>query len=345
MRRAIAMSRRGYPAPNPHVGCVIVRDGKIVGDGFHNYAGGPHAEVNALRKAGEQARGATVYVTLEPCNHLGRTPPCVDALLAAGVSRVVAATRDPYQPAAGGLDRLRAAGLKTEHGLLDDEAREANVKWLAAIKRGYPYIVVKAASTLDGRLATPSGESKWITGELARKEAHRLRGECGAVLAGRTTVESDNPQLTVRAIKVRNQPVRIVLDPSRKLAPTNKVFDGQARTIRVVSSDPREGELRVGSLNGLLDLEELLRALYREGITSLLVEGGAHTIGSFLDAGLVDRIELFIAGKVFGAGKAWAECPFLGTLASASRFEIANLRKIGPDAWLTCFPRRASPVT
>ena len=338
MARAIALSRRGFPAPNPHVGCVIAVGEEIVGEGFHSYAGGPHAEVVALRRAKGRARGATAYVTLEPCNHHGRTPPCVDALLDAGVARVVVAALDLNAKASGGLTRLQVAGVACQSGVLEAEARAANLPWLTATERGWPYVVVKAAMTLDGRLATPAGESKWITGEPARREAHRLRAECGAVLVGRTTVEKDNPQLTVRALTVRNQPLRIVLDPWRRIAQGYHAFDTCAPSLRVVAGEPRDGEMRVGYRNGYLDLPDLLSNLYKRGVTSLLVEGGAHTIGSFFDAGLVDRLELFVAGKVFGAGKSWVERPFPGPVASASGFGIYRVRRVGADLWVTCLP-------
>jgi diaminohydroxyphosphoribosylaminopyrimidine deaminase/5-amino-6-(5-phosphoribosylamino)uracil reductase len=338
MARAIELSRQGFPAPNPHVGCVIASGTEIVGEGFHDFAGGPHAEVVALGAAGERARGATVYVTLEPCNRQGRTPPCVDALLEAGVARVVAACAEPNSQMAGGLVRLAEAGVQIASGLLESEAREANLLWMTAVERGRPYVIVKAAMTLDGRLATPEGESKWITGEEARKEGHILRAECGSVLVGRTTVEKDNPRLTVRSLEVTNQPTRIVLDPWRRIAQGYHVFDAEAPNIRVVAGEPRPGELKVGYRNGYLDLSQLLQGLYARGITSVLVEGGAHTIGSFFDAGLVDRLELFIAGKVFGAGKSWLERPFPGPVASAGAFEFADVRRIGSDVWLTCLP-------
>jgi diaminohydroxyphosphoribosylaminopyrimidine deaminase/5-amino-6-(5-phosphoribosylamino)uracil reductase len=340
MSRAIALARRGYPAPNPHVGCVIAQGDEILGEGFHDYAGGPHAEVVALRKAKIRARNATAYVTMEPCNHHGRTPPCVDALLEAGIARVVVSGADPTPVGGGGLARLAMAGVTTESGFMAQEARASNLLWLTAIERGWPYVVVKAAMTLDGRIATQSGESKWITGESARKEAHRLRAECGAVLAGRTTVEKDDPHLTVRTVRIQNQPTRIVLDPGRKIAPNHHVFDSEAQTIRVVAGEARSGEIKCGYKNGYLDLKELLATLFVLGITSVLVEGGAHTIGSFFDAGLVDRLELFIAGKVFGAGITWVERPFTGPVAGAPGFNINRIRKAGEDLWLTCVPER-----
>jgi diaminohydroxyphosphoribosylaminopyrimidine deaminase / 5-amino-6-(5-phosphoribosylamino)uracil reductase len=335
MARAIKLSLRGYPAPNPHVGCVIANGTEIVGEGYHDHAGGPHAEAVALLKAGARAKGATVYVTLEPCNHFGRTPPCSEALIAAGVKRVVAAGPDPNPRAVGGLARLREAGIETSVGLMADEARAANLAWLKAVERGWPFVVVKAAMTLDGKIATPSGESKWITGEAARKEAHRLRAICGAVLVGRGTVEQDDPQLTVRAIRVANQPIRIVLDSSRNLTTIYRVLDSQASTIRVVADSAGDGELQVGFAAGSFDLGQLLKRLFARGVTSLMVEGGGHTIGSFLDAGLVDRLELFVSAKVFGAGKSWAERGSLEPLPARPDFQFQRIRMVGDDLWIT----------
>ncbi len=343
MARAIELSARGFPAPNPHVGCVIAMGDEVVGEGFHDYRGGPHAEIVALHAAGKRAKGATAYVTLEPCNHHGRTPPCVDALMEAGIARVVAGVEDPVSGHGGGLLRLREAGVETLLGVMAEGATKANLAWLAAVERGWPYVVVKAAMTLDGRIATPSGESKWITGDEARAEAHRLRAECGAVLVGRTTVEKDNPRLTVRALEVKNQPTRIVLDPWRRIPGGRNVFDAEAPSLRVVAGEPRDGEVRAPFQSGFLDLAALMKDLYGLGHTSVLVEGGAHTIGSFFDAGLVDRLELFVAAKVFGQGKTWIERPFRGSPDSASSLRLDKARQVGTDLWLTYYPEAGHP--
>lgn len=338
MRRAIALSRRGYPAPNPHVGCVIERGGEIVGEGFHDYAGGPHAEVVALGQAGERARGATAYVTLEPCRHHGRTPPCVDALIQAGIARVVVAVLDPNPKARGGLHALEQAGLIVESGCLGSEARQANLAWLTAMERRRPYVVVKAAMSLDGRIALPNGHSQWITGEAARREGRRLRAECGAVLVGRRTVEQDDPQLTVRGVRARNQPLRVILDPQRRLAPGRRVFDDQAPTVRIVASPAGPGEMEVKSGPEGFNLAQLLDSLFARGITGLLVEGGAHTLGSFLRARLVDRLELFVGGRVLGEGPGWAVGHFGNEIAAAPGFKVSRIRRRGPDLWLTATP-------
>lgn len=319
MRRAIALSRRGMPAPNPHVGCVIVRDGEVVGEGYHHYTGDLHAEANALRQAGEAARGATAYVTLEPCNHFGRQPPCSEALIRAGVARVVVACADPNPKAAGGLQKVAAAGIATQIGFLEEEAAAANQQFLFAVRHRRPRVVLKAACSLDGRIALPSGESQWITGEAARREGHRLRVACGAVLVGRRTVELDDPQLTARIPGVVNQPLRVVLDPQGKLKGTERVFDEAAPTRHVT---------------GPIDLPTLLSDLYESGVKGLLVEGGALTAGSFLRAGLIDRLELFMAPKLLGDGPSWVQGLDLPSLADAPQARIREMRRVGSDLWV-----------
>jgi len=330
MRQAISLSKQGYPAPNPHVGCVIVHGNHVVGRGFHRFAGANHAEVEALNRAGAAAKGATAYVTLEPCNHHGRTPPCTEALLRAEVARVVVACSDPNPIAAGGLERLQSAGIKVEVGLLQEEASAANDQFLTAMRLKRPRIVLKATMSLDGRIALPSGESKWITGDDARRRAHRLRADCGAVLVGRRTVETDDPLLTARIPGVVNQPVRVVLDSSAKLGPQWRVFDQSAPTIHIV--DGAFG-LRAGP-NGF-DLAELCRTLFEQGINGLLVEGGAGTIGRFIEACLMDRIELFVAPKVLGSGPSWVEGLGIHALTQAPAFEVLSLKKLKADVQIS----------
>lgn len=320
MRRAIQLSRRGFPAPNPHVGCVLVRDEILVGEGWHAFAGGPHAEAATLSQAGEMARGATAYVTLEPCAHHGRTPPCADALLRAGVARVVVACPDPNPIAMGGLARLASFGVQTEVGLLTDEAERANSQFLFAMRHRRPRVTLKAAISLDGRVALPSGESQWITGPEARKEGHRLRAECGAVLVGRRTVERDDPQLTARLKGVVNPPLRIVLDPNHRLKGTEKVFDDSAPTKWV---------------NQPFTLPEVLTDLFAVGVNGLLVEGGASTLTYFLRAGLADRLELFVAPTLLGDGPVWLESLGIETLSEASCLEFSKFRRRGRDLWIS----------
>ena len=307
MRQAVEISRKGFPAPNPHVGCVIAVGGDVVGDGFHDHAGGPHAEAVALRRAGKRAKGADLYCTLEPCDHHGRTAPCSHVIVEAGVRRAFVAVEDPNADAAGGLAWLREAGIECNVGLLAAEAEDANLTFLTAMRRGRPYVVAKAAVTADGFIAREDGGSKWITGEPAREAGRRLRAEMGCVLVGRRTAEIDDPQLTVRLPGIVNQPLRVVLDPTAALSDELKLFSDGGETMRVV----REGaalrgcDLEVACDDDGLDLEAALRALFLRGVVGVLVEGGGETIASFLRRGLVDRIELFRSGMSFGDGRFW----------------------------------------
>lgn len=336
MRRAIALSKRGYPAPNPRVGCVLARDGAIVGEGWHAYAGGPHAEVAALAAAGDLSRGSTAYVTLEPCNHQGRTGPCSLALIEAGVSHVVAAVRDPNSKAAGGGEALAAAGVGFDSGLLAAAAEEANAAWLRAMRLQRPVVVLKFGVSLDGRIALPSGESQWITGSHARREAHRLRAELGAVLVGRGTVEQDDPLLTARIRGVKNQPLRVVLDPESKLQGDERMFGPEAETLRFTAQKARTAhDVTVSTTNGRLDLEQVLRELWERGVTGLLVEGGAATAQRFLEDRLVDRIELFVAPILLGAGPTWLQGSLGATLLDAPRWKTRRVRRVGEDLWIS----------
>lgn len=326
MRRAIALSRNGFPAPNPHVGCVIVQGSEIVGEGFHDHAGGPHAEQVALDRAGARAEGADVYVTLEPCGHFGRTPPCADALVAARVGRVIVACRDPNPRAAGGVSRLEEAGIEVVTGFEEDGAAAANDLFLEAMKLRRPVVVVKAAASLDGRSALASGESKWITGEEARSLGHRLRAECGAVLVGYRTVMADDPELTARIEGVWNQPLRVVIDPDDRLTGKERVFNDKAET-RHVTGRP-------------IDLHALLRDLYASGRIGLLVEGGPRTIGTFFSERLVDRVELFVSPKLVGNGPAWLEgfeTPDLRSVPSLGAVQVSaagnDLHISGRPVW------------
>ncbi|MCB8933611.1 MAG: bifunctional diaminohydroxyphosphoribosylaminopyrimidine deaminase/5-amino-6-(5-phosphoribosylamino)uracil reductase RibD [Chthonomonadaceae bacterium] len=341
MDRAIALSRRGYPAPNPRVGCVIVRDGEIVGEGFHPYAGAPHAEVFALREAGDKARGATAVVTLEPCAHTGRTPPCAEALIEAGIKEVVVAVRDPNPRAAGGGAWLERHGISVTYGIRAQRAASANEVFLQAHALGRPFVVAKAAMTLDGRIALPDGRSRWITGDRARREAHRLRAELGCVLVGRGTVAADDPLLTARLRGVHHPPVRVVLDPRARLNGTERIFGPEAPTLRFVGgSSTLEADRKAPLRAGELDLGQVLGDLWSEGITGVLVEGGGVTLARFLKAQLVDRLELFVAPKVLGAGPAWATGEPWPSLEASPSFDIRRVRRLGPDVQITAVPRR-----
>lgn len=320
MREALALSLRGAGrvAPNPLVGCVIVNGGAVIGRGWHEGAGQPHAEVVALKDAGDAARGATAYVTLEPCNHTGRTGPCVDALVDAGVAEVVYALADPNPVAAGGAEKLRTAGVAVRGGVLECEARKQNRFWLRWLEIRRPYVVAKFAASLDGKLATHTGESKWITGPAARARAHDLRRQVDAVIAGADTVIADDPSLSARAEGAEPQhPLRVVLDSTGRTPPGAKVYDRAGKGALLVASERtplarleahREHGVDILQLesdeNGRPDPEALLDALGVRGINALLVEGGGAVLGSFFDAGLVDEVWAFIAPLVIGGADA-----------------------------------------
>ena len=330
MRRAVELSWRGLgeTSPNPNVGCVLVAPGQqIVGEGRTSPTGGPHAEVNALADAGERARGATAYVTLEPCNHTGRTGPCSRALIAAGVARVVAAVRDPNPAAAGGAGTLRAAGVAVDLGtVLPEPARNAMVGWLTAVSRGTPYVIWKFAATLDGRSAAADGTSKWITSPEARADVHRLRGGVDAIIAGIGTVLADDPQLTVRSPTgelAARQPLRVVVDGSGRTTAGLKVVDQTAPTW-VVPGDGRRIDLRI-----------MLEELYARGVRTALLEGGPTLAGAFLGEGLIDRVVGYLAPKLLGAGPAALGAAGISTIAEALTLDVVDLAKIGPDVRLT----------
>lgn len=345
MRRALALAARarGRTAPNPMVGAVVVADGQVVGEGWHPQAGEPHAEVFALRAAGEAAKGATLYVTLEPCCHFGRTPPCTEAVLSAGIQRVVAAMADPFpKVAGGGLAQLRAAGLAVECGLLEEAARELNRAYLRAVQFGLPWVTLKMAMTLDGKIATRTGDSRWITGERARAYVHQLRNRNDAVMVGIGTACADDPQLTARVRGGRN-PVRVVVDPRFELGLESYLV----RTARETPTLVAVGEgadigplLELGVLveqlplrDRRLDLKEFLRRLVGRGIHSVLCEGGAGLGASLLEADLVDEVAWFIAPKLVGGVSAPGSLGGLGVerMSEARRLEKVQYRRFGED--------------
>jgi diaminohydroxyphosphoribosylaminopyrimidine deaminase / 5-amino-6-(5-phosphoribosylamino)uracil reductase len=337
MRRAIELSGNGYPAPNPHVGCVIVQGGEVVGEGFHDHAGGPHAEAVALTEAGEKAKGAEVYVTLEPCNHTGRTPPCSQALIQAGVASVTVACGDPNPRAIGGVNALRKSGIYVTEGVMTEESRSVNERWLTAVERRSPFVEVKVAMSLDGRVALPNGESQWITNERSREEGHELRAQCGAVLVGRNTVTRDNPHLTARIPSVVNQPVRIVLDPNSALTRLENVFSSGAPAWHVVKHPIHADQMHAPMQGDAIDLGELLKEFYARGVIGILVEGGPNTIAHFLRAGLVDRLNIFMAPVALGDGLSWLKHETL-TLADANRFTLEQVKELDGDLWMTYRP-------
>jgi len=321
MARALELARRGRftTTPNPNVGCVIVRDGAIVGEGYHFRAGEPHAEVHALRMAGEKARGATAYVTLEPCSHHGRTPPCCDALIAAGVARVVAAMQDPNPEVAGrGLYRLQQAGIEVSHGLMMQEAEALNRGFLKRMRTGFPWVQLKLGASLDGRTAMASGESQWITSPEARRDVQRLRAQSSAILTTSATVLADDPSLTVRwdelsqdtqakyAQQDLRQPVRVVIDSHNRVTPQHRLIaqPGETWLARQQPDDlawPGNVEqFSVPRLNEQTDLVSLLMLLGRRQINSVWVEAGAKLAGALLAAGVVDELIVYLALKLLG---------------------------------------------
>lgn len=340
MRRAIELSRNGAytTPPNPDVGCVVLdATGATAGEGWHEYAGGPHAEVNALTRAGDGARGGTAVVTLEPCDHTGRTGPCTQALIAAGVARVVVAVADPNPVAAGGAATLRAHGIDVEVGVLADEAAEANTRWLTPFRTGRPFVVWKYAATLDGRSAAADGTSRWITGEEARADVHRLRAAADTVVAGFGTVLADDPQLTARPSEdgapERPQPLRVVVDSTGRTPPEARVRDDRAPTWIATAEE-------VGATpDGRVDLAKLLSALYAQGRRYVLLEGGPTLAGAFWQAGLVDRVVGYVAPALLGAGPAALNDAGIATIAAAIRLQITDLRTVGPDLRITATPR------
>lgn len=349
MRAALALARRGLGNtwPNPSVGCVLVRDGRVVGRGTTAPGGRPHAEAVALAQAGDLAQGATAYVTLEPCSHHGRTPPCADALAAAGVSRVVAACGDPDPRVDGrGVATLRTAGIEVAVGLMAEEAQALQAGFLTRVRLGRPLVTLKLASTLDGRIATRTGESQWITGPEARRAAHALRGQHDAVLAGVGTIEADDPELTCRIPGYRRTPdLRIVVDSrlrtrpaarvvaTAKAVPTWLLHCPGADTDRARAlADAGVRLIEVAGADQKVDLAAGLQALGAAGLTRVLVEGGAQIAGGLLHAGLVDRIAWFHAPGVMG-GDGWPAAQAFGTaaLSGMPRFRRVGSRPVGDD--------------
>lgn len=344
MARALQLARQGLytTSPNPRVGCVIVRDGVVVGEGWHVRAGEPHAEVHALRAAGEAARGATAYVTLEPCSHFGRTPPCADGLIAAGVARVVAAMTDPNPQVAGsGLAKLQAAGIAVQAGLMDAEARELNIGFVSRMSRGRPWVRLKTAASLDGKTALNNGLSQWITGPAARQDGHRWRARACAILTGIGTVRDDDPQLTVRGIDVERQPLRVVVDSRLETPLTAKVLAGGNCLIfaatknaeRITALKATGAEIVVlPNAHGKVELPALLAELGRRGINELHVEAGFKLNGSLLHEGCVDELLIYQAPIILGdKAQGMFDLPELTDLAGKRQLKIIERRLLGDD--------------
>jgi len=348
MAQALRLAEQGLygTSPNPRVGCVLVRDGKLVGSGWHQRAGEAHAEVHALREAGEAARGATAYVTLEPCSHHGRTPPCADALTAAGVARVVVAMQDPNPQVAGaGIDKLRIAGIAVESGLMEAAAHELNAGFFTRMTRGMPWLRSKIAMSLDGRTALGNGVSQWITGEAARRDVQHWRARSCAVLTGIGTVLADDAQLNVREIETSRQPLRVVLDSQLRIPTDARVLDEGNTLIYTARHD--EGKSAVlqesgGTVvllpgeDGRVDLPAMLRDLAQRGCNEVLVEAGSTLNGALLRAGLVDELLLYIAPQLLGdAARGMAQLGELTSLDQRVNLKWQDVRQIGNDLRIT----------
>jgi diaminohydroxyphosphoribosylaminopyrimidine deaminase/5-amino-6-(5-phosphoribosylamino)uracil reductase len=330
MRRALELAATpGVPlGPNPRVGCVLLDpDGSEVAEGYHRGAGSDHAEAAALAEAGPAARGTTAVVTLEPCDHTGRTGPCAQALVDAGVARVVFAQPDPNPLAQGGEARLRAAGVEVDFGLMEREARALNRAWTFALEHGRPFVTWKLATTLDGRSAAADGSSRWVTGEPARRDVHALRAQCDAILVGTATVERDDPQLTVRdeigePVVRDRQPLRVVMG-TRDLSSASRVFDESAETVQVRTHDPRE----------------VLEELRARGRQHLFLEGGPTVAAAFVRAGLVDEVVAYVAPKLLGAGMNAVGDLAVTSIGGAMDLHLLDVERLGDDVRLTLQPR------
>jgi len=358
MRRALELARKGQGLvePNPMVGCVVVKARRVVGEGYHRRFGGPHAERNALRAAGQRARGATAYVTLEPCSHTGKTPPCTDVLIEARVGRVVAAMRDPNPLVAGrGFRRLRQAGIQVDVGLLRDDAMTLNAPFVKYHRRQRPYVILKWAQSIDGKIATRTGDSKWITSRQSRKAAHALRARVDAVVVGVGTVLADNPRLTARLAKPKRTAVRVVLDPTLRIPP-DAVLVRTAREIPTLIATCRTARrqtrgtdsiarrrraleragcevLPLRSSRSIIHLGNLLDELHRREHTNVLVEGGGVTIGAFLQQNLADEARVFVAPSLIGGTQAPGPLQNIGPASIARRTQLSMtcITHHGPD--------------
>jgi len=347
MQRCIDIARNGIGrvSPNPMVGCVIVRKGKIVGEGFHRQFGGPHAEIFALLDAGKKTRGATLFVNLEPCAHFGKTPPCADAIVQSGISAVVIASKDPNPLVGGkGIRRMHEAGITVKVGLLRKEAELLNEKFFKFMNTGLPFVGIKLAQTLDGRIADIAGISKWITSEQARREAHRLRSEFDAVMVGANTVLKDDPELTVRFIKSRN-PIRVVVDGRMSLPTSRKIFNTNNAPTWVLTSTAavKRNDRKVQRLvaqgvrvftvtaSGILSTGSILKTLAAEGVSSVLLEGGGSLIAPFIKHSPADLLYFFIAPKILGGGLDGIRFDKPLSLHQHVKLKMTDMKNIGDD--------------
>lgn len=353
MQRALRLAERGLYTtdPNPRVGCVIVKDGRVVGEGWHQRAGGPHAEILALQQAGKQAEGSTVYVTLEPCSHFGKTPPCADALINAGVARVVAAMQDPNPAVAGsGFARLREHAIEVDSGVLEQAAHAINPGFIRRMKSGRPFVRVKLAMSLDGRTAMASGESQWITGEAARNDVQRLRARSSVIMTGIDTVLHDDPSLNVRLTPEQlqitgevRQPHRVVLDSQLRFPPTAKMLSLQGNTTVLTTTDSRNDlscdVVRLDAADGKLDLISVMSWLAGIQANEVHVEAGATLCGALLQNKLVDELVVYMASHVMGNNaRGLFDLPGLEHMADRIRLDFIDVRRIGKDLRIIATP-------
>jgi diaminohydroxyphosphoribosylaminopyrimidine deaminase / 5-amino-6-(5-phosphoribosylamino)uracil reductase len=353
MGRALELARLGLytTTPNPRVGCVVVKDGAVVGEGWHEKAGLPHAEALALAQAGARARGATLYVNLEPCSHHGRTPPCADAVIAAGVARVVAAMQDPNPQVAGaGFAKLRAAGIRVEQGLMEEAARELNIGFVSRMTRGSPWVRMKIAASLDGRTALANGKSQWITGEAARRDGHAWRARACAILTGIGTVKDDDPRLTVRDADTPRQPLKVLIDSRLEVDPGARIFeDGTVLVVAAREDRAKADALRergaevicIPNAQGKTELASVMRELGRRGVNELHVEAGTRLNGSLLREGCVDELLVYLAPALIGdTGRGMFALPELTALDQVVRLEMRAVERIGDDLRVLARVRR-----
>lgn len=346
MSRALELARHSMfiTTPNPRVGCVIVRDNLVLGEGWTQAAGGNHAEIEALQDArarGHDVHGATVYVSLEPCAHFGRTPPCTESLIEARVARVIAAMEDPNPLVGGkGLERLRAAGLDVRCGLLESEARALNPGFVSRMTRGLPWVRMKVAASLDGKTALPSGASQWITGEAARADGHWWRARSCAILTGIGTVLADDPALTVRHVETPRQPIKVVVDSRFQIPESARLFDGTPVLVAVAEPDARKAErlalkqaqvLTLPGPGGKVNLSQLMRELAARELNEIHVEAGFKLNGSLVREGCVDEILLYLAPKLIGAGEGMFNLPEIDALEDAMQLELEDVARVGED--------------
>ncbi|MCF8192459.1 MAG: bifunctional diaminohydroxyphosphoribosylaminopyrimidine deaminase/5-amino-6-(5-phosphoribosylamino)uracil reductase RibD [Burkholderiales bacterium] len=358
MAQALRLAARGLftTTPNPRVGCVLVKGGEVVGEGWHVRAGGPHAEVAAIAASTVPVRGATAYVTLEPCSHTGRTPPCTDALIAAGIAEVVYAMPDPNpEVAGGGAAALQAAGVGVRAGLMAEAAAALNRGFISRMTRGRPWLRLKVAATLDGRTALADGDSRWITGKPARTDVHRLRAQACAVMTGIGTLLADDPLLNVRHVDTERQPLRVVVDnnlafpthaatlrePGGVLVATASSDDDRIEAVRAAGAEV----LQLNTARGRVDLSRLLKSLGERGLNEVLVEAGQNLNGALIGKGLVDELIVYLNARVMGSsGRGMFALTALETMEHAPGFVIADVRMLGPDLRVTLHPREAPRV-